>query len=60
MKTVNLERVFMALAFVFALISAIASFKQGFYAYAWQLITCVWILTNWIKTERIESLNKNK
>jgi hypothetical protein len=60
MKTANLERVLMALAFIAALISAIASFKQGFYAYAWQLISCVWISTNWMKTEQLNSLNKNK
>ena len=57
---INLERVFMAIGLVTALLSTIFRFNEGFHAYGWPLAASMWILTSWIKTERIQSLTKNK
>lgn len=55
-----LERLFMAVGLITALMAVVYRFSQGFSAYAWPLSAALWILTCWIKTERINSLTKNK
>ena len=60
MKMINLERVFMAIGLASALISVVFRFSEGYSSYAWPLAAALWILTCWIKTERIQSLIKNK
>jgi hypothetical protein len=60
MKMINLERVFMSIGLVTALFAMVVRFSQGFSAYAWPLASALWILTCWIKTERLESITKNK
>jgi len=60
MKSINLERAI----FIFGLIScfsAVVTYSQsGFSSWSWPLVCAIWIGTAWIKTERIESLTKNK
>ena len=60
MKMLYLERFLMAVGLITAIMAVVCRFSQGFNAYAWPLSTTLWILTCWIKTERIESLTKNK
>lgn len=55
-----LERIFMAIGLITALVAVVYRVSQGFSSYAWPLAAALWILTCWIKTERIESLTKNK
>jgi hypothetical protein len=60
MKMINLERVFMVIGLITALIATVVRFSQGFSAYAWPLAAALWIITCWIKTERLKSITKNK
>lgn len=60
MKMLYLERFLMAIGLITAVIAVVCRVTQGFNAYAWPLAATLWILTCWIKTERIESLTKNK
>jgi hypothetical protein len=60
MKMINLDRAFMAIGLITALLSTIYRFNDGFNAYGWPMSCAIWILTCWIKTERLQSLTKNK
>jgi len=57
---INLERAFMAIGLVSASFSTIYRFTEGYSVYSWPLAACLWIITCWIKTERIHALTKNK
>ena len=57
---VTIDRIFMVLGLLSAGINVFAHFDKGFNSYGWPLACCFWILTAWIKTEHIQSLNKNK
>jgi hypothetical protein len=56
MKTTSL--IFMGIAFLMALLSAIMYWGQGFHAWIWQVITMVWIANSFIYLLRIERLLK--
>jgi len=60
MKPINLERALYVLGLVSAIGSSIVKSELGFSAWSWPLACAIWIGTAWIKTERIESLTKNK
>jgi hypothetical protein len=60
MKMINLERTFFVLGLVSSITAAVFTFQSGFSAWSWPLACAIWILTAWIKTERIESITKNK
>lgn len=60
MKMINLERLFMIVGVVTSAITVAEKASEGFNAYAWPLAACMWIITCWIKTERLQSLTKNK
>jgi len=50
----------MALGFICAGLSAMMFYGDGFHTWCWQLITMVWIIDGFIKTKRIENLEKKK
>jgi hypothetical protein len=49
------EKIFMALALITSASVMIANLKQG-NDYGWQVVTILWIVTCWIKTNRIKEL----
>jgi hypothetical protein len=60
MKSINLERAFFIFGLISSISASIAYSQSGFSAWSWPLACAIWIGTAWIKTERIESLTKNK
>jgi hypothetical protein len=49
------EKIFMALALIAAVSVGMVNAKQG-EDYAWQAVTVLWIISNWMKTNKIEEL----
>lgn len=49
------EKIFMALALISAVAVGLVNSKQG-EDYAWQVVTVLWIISNWMKTNKIEEL----
>jgi hypothetical protein len=60
MKSINLERILFVFGLVSSISAAIMYSDSGFNTWSWPLACAVWIGTAWIKTERIQSLTKNK
>ena len=49
------EKIFMALALITSASVMIANLKQGL-DYGWQVVSILWIVTCWIKTNKIKEL----
>ena len=49
------EKIFMALALISAVAVGLVNSKQG-EDYTWQVVTVLWIISNWMKTNKIEEL----
>jgi hypothetical protein len=54
----KIEYISMLLAVGTTLFSIALNLKSGFTAYSWQLCTLLWIGTAYIKTKRLENLEK--
>ncbi len=49
------EKIFMALALITSASVMIVNLKQGF-NYGWQVVSILWIVTCWLKTNKIKEL----
>ena len=49
------EKIFMALALISAVAIAVVNDREG-EDYTWQVITVLWIISNWMKTNKIQEL----
>jgi hypothetical protein len=49
------EKIFMALAIITSASVMIVNLKQGL-DYGWQVVSILWIVTCWLKTNRIKDL----
>jgi len=49
------EKIFMALAIITSASVMIVNLKQGL-NYGWQVVSILWIVTCWLKTNRIKEL----
>ena len=53
-----IEKILMGLAFIFAALSAMMFWGQGFHTWIWQVITMIWIFNCYIKQKQIDRFNK--
>lgn len=58
MKAINFERLLFVLGLISVAFTIVRNFDQGFFYWCWPLGCAFWILTCWIKTEKIDSLTK--
>lgn len=60
MKWINVERTMFVLGLIGSVSSTVVNYQSGFGVWSWSFACSMWILTSWVKTERIQSLTKNK
>jgi hypothetical protein len=60
MKWINVERTMFVLGLVSSISAIVVNHQSGFGLWSWPLASAMWISTAWLKTERIQSLTKNK
>jgi hypothetical protein len=56
MKTA--QYILMAMAFLFAGLSAMMFWGQGFHTWCWQIICMMWIFDSFLKQRRIDKLEQ--
>ena len=60
MKWIQVERTLFVLGLISSITTTVVNYQSGFGIWSWSFACSMWIVTAWVKTERIQSLTKIK